>query len=272
MIVTGGRRGPADEAWPPGTPQAKEPPATDPVPWLIAGAVFAAYTVLSVSRYVRLDPGSWDLGIFTEYVKQIAHLKAPVVDIRGTGFNLLGDHFQPIIATIAPFFRLFPSPVTLLVAQALLTAVSVIPVSRAATALLGSKGAGRAIGAAYGFSWGLQQMINFDFHEISFAVPLVACSLSAFVRGRPRAAMAWALPLVLVKEDQGFTVAAIGILMILTARSRAEPSGGRMWPDGLRYGAVLVVWGIAWSVLEITVIIPHFNPGHHYPYWFDGGA
>ncbi|HWG61811.1 MAG TPA: DUF2079 domain-containing protein, partial [Streptosporangiaceae bacterium] len=47
---------------------------------------------------------------------------------------------------------------------------------------------------------------------------------------------------------------------------------GRMWPDGLRYGAVLVVWGIAWSVLEITVIIPHFNPGHHYPYWFDGGA
>ena len=53
-------------------------------------------------------------------------------------------------------------------------------------------------------------MINFDFHEIAFAVPLLAFSLSALVRGRIRAAVAWALPLVFVKEDQGFTVAAIG--------------------------------------------------------------
>ena len=66
------------------------------------------------------------------------------------------------------------------------------------------------IGAAYGLSWGLQQMIDFDFHEIAFAVPLLACSLSALLRGRTRAAVLWALPLVFVKEDQGFTVAAIG--------------------------------------------------------------
>src|SRR5215469_3350605 len=91
---------------------------TDPVAWLIALAAFLAYDVISVFKYLRLAPGSWDLGIFTEYVKQTAHLHAPVVAIRGTGFNLLGDHFQPIVALIAPFFRLFPTPETLLVAQA----------------------------------------------------------------------------------------------------------------------------------------------------------
>ena len=157
----------------------------DWVPWLIALAVFAAYTTISLSRYLQLDPGSWDLGIFTEYVRQLAHLRAPVVDIRGAGFNLLGDHFQPIVGLIAPVFLIFPSAATLLVVQALLTAVSVIPVSRAAAARLGT-GAGRMIGAAYGFSWGLQQMIDFDFHEIAFAVPLLACSLSALVRGKVR--------------------------------------------------------------------------------------
>jgi len=160
----------------------------DRVPWLIALAVFAAYVPISVFRYLRFDPTSWDLGIFTEYVKQYAGLHAPVVDIRGAGFNLLGDHFHPIVALIAPFFRLFPTSVTLLVAQALLAAVSVVPVSRAAADRLGT-GAGRAIGAAYGFSWGLQQMVEFDFHEIAFAVPLLACSLSALVRGRTRAAV-----------------------------------------------------------------------------------
>jgi uncharacterized membrane protein len=237
---------------------AGAPPRADRVPWLIALAVFAAYLPISVFRYLRLNPTSWDLGIFTEYVKQYAHLQAPIVDIRGAGFNLLGDHFHPIVALIAPFFRVFPTPVTLLVAQALLTAVSVVPVSRAAADLLGT-GAGRAIGAAYGFSWGLQQMVNYDFHEIAFAVPLLACSLSALVRGRMRAAVWWALPLVFVKEDQGFTLAAIGLLMVIVYK---RP----------RAGMLLAIWGLAWSFLAIIVIIPHFSPTHHYLYWADGGT
>jgi uncharacterized membrane protein len=259
--------------------------ALDPVTWVIALAVFVAYDTISVFRYLRLDPGSWDLGIFTEYVKQIAHARAPVVSIRGSGFNLLGDHFQPIVGLLAPFFRVFPTPETLLVAQALLTAVSVIPVCRAAQELLGTW-ASRGIGLAYGFSWGLQQMVNFDFHEIAFAVPLLAFSLSALVRRRLRPAVLWALPLVFVKEDQGFTVAAIGLviagsgLAMLRAARRSAAAGGpgrdpasepepAAW---IRAGALLAVWGLAWSVLAIMVIIPHFNPAHHYPYWNDGGV
>jgi uncharacterized membrane protein len=230
----------------------------DRVPWLIALAVFAAYLPISVFRYLRLDPTSWDLGIFTEYVKQYADLHAPIVNIRGAGFNLLGDHFHPIVALIAPFFRIFPTPVTLLVAQALLTAVSVVPVSRAAADRLGT-GAGRAVGAAYGFSWGLQQMVNYDFHEIAFAVPLLACSLSALVRGRMRAAVWWALPLVFVKEDQGFTLAAVGLIIALAYK---RP----------RAGLLLGAWGLAWSLVAIFVIIPHFSPTHQYLYWTDGGA
>ena len=146
--------------------------------------MFAVYLVISLFRYLQFDPSSWDLGIFTELVKQYAHLHAPVADVRGTGTNLLGDHFSPIIALIAPFFLAAPSAVTLLVAQAFLTAVSVLPVTWAAAEKLGRR-AGAAIGVAYGFSWGLQQMINFDFHEIAFAVPLLAFSLSALARGRP---------------------------------------------------------------------------------------
>src|SRR5215475_11102195 len=286
--------GPSRTAAQPRTSAAGTRP--DPVAWLIALATFAAYTTLSVARYQRLNPGSWDLGIYTQYVRQLAHLHAPLVAIRGPGFNLLGDHFQPIVALVTPFFRLFPTPVTLLVAQALLTSVSVVPVCRAARDRLGTA-VSRVIGAAYGFSWGLQQMIIFDFHEIAFAVPLLACSLSALVRRRPRAAAAWALPLVFVKEDQGLTVAAIGLVMIVLAsgawvRRRREGSAGPGVAAGgpaaagagpgdgdgpgagawAAAGAVLVVWGLGWSALAIAVIIPHFDPAHHYMYWSDGGV
>ncbi|MGE5134627.1 MAG: DUF2079 domain-containing protein [Gemmatimonadota bacterium] len=245
--------------------------------WLLALVAFAAYAAISVFRYLRLQPGSWDLGIYTEYVRQIAHLHMPVVPIRSPGFNLLGDHFQPIVALLAPFFRVFPSPLTLLIAQALLTAVSVVPVIRAARTLTGP-GVSLAIGAAYAFSWGLQQMVNFDFHEIAFAVPLLAFSLSALVTGRLLAAALWALPLVLVKEDQGFTVAVIGLIVLGAAlsvpghglRYRAGRAGRRRtWALA---GTFLLVWGLAWSAAEILVIIPHFNVAHHYQYWQAGGV
>ncbi len=245
----------------------------DPFIWVTSLAVFGAYLAISLFRLLQLNPSSWDLAIYTEYVKQSASLHAPVADVRAAGFNLLGDHFQPIVMVIAPLFRVFPSPVTLVAVQALLAALSVFPVSQAAREKFGGSGGSgigpsRAIAVAYGFSWGLQQMANFDFHEIAFAVPLLAFSLSALVRGRIKAAVWWALPLVFVKEDQGFTVAAIGLyLAIAGLRASADP-GGR---QRIKAGQILLIWGFAWSFLAIGVIIPHFNPAHQYDYWSDGG-
>ena len=263
----------------------------DPFTWATVCATFGAYCVISLFRLFQLHPTSWDLGIYTEYVKQYADLHAPIVDIRAAGFNLLGDHFAPGVAVLAPFFRVFPSPATLLVAQALLVAASVFAVGQAARERLGV-GQGRVIAVAYGFSWGLQQMIDFDFHEIALAIPLLAFSLSALARGRIKAAAWWALPLVFVKEDQGFTVGAIGLYLIISGLRAAGPWPGPAWlkkltgpghagadgaddPSGGRRtaaGQILLVWGFVWSSLAISVIIPHFNPAHHYAYWSDGGA
>ncbi len=255
----------------------------DPFIWVTSLAVFCAYLAISLFRLLQLNPSSWDLAIYTEYVKQSASWHAPVADVRTAGFNLLGDHFQPIVMVIAPLFRVFPSPATLVAVQALLAALSVFPVSQVAREKSGGSGVSgvsgvgpsRAIAVAYGFSWGLQQMANFDFHEIAFAVPLLAFSLSALVRGHIEAAVWWALPLVFVKEDQGFTVAAIGLyLAIAGARAARQPAAVGPDPDGRRRtkaGQVLLVWGFAWSFLAIEVIIPHFNPAHQYDYWSDGG-
>ena len=116
------------------------------------------------------------------------------------------------------------------------------------------------------------------------------------MRGKVRAAALWALPLVFVKEDQGFTAAAIGILIVIMSlarsaagrlaaagaapRIRGQDRGapGPRAQDGgagtvaLGWGALLTVWGLGWSLLAIAVIIPHFNPLHQYPYWTDGGV
>jgi uncharacterized membrane protein len=146
-----------------------------PKPALVAAGLFPVYLALSVTRHRRLHSTGYDLGISEQAVRAYAEFRAPVAELKGPGYHLLGDHFHPLLAAIAPVYRIWPSPITLLTVQALLFALSAVPVTRLATRVLGS-GPGLAIGAAYGLAWGVQSAVEFDFHEICLAVvPLAFC-------------------------------------------------------------------------------------------------
>ncbi|MFE6172631.1 DUF2079 domain-containing protein [Streptomyces sp. NPDC056464] len=227
-------------------------------PWLLAVVLFVGYAIVSVGRFRHLGQRSWDLGIFEQVIRSYAHLQAPVADLKGPGFNILGDHFSPVTVLLAPLYRVFPSPVTLLVAQAALFALSAVPVTRAAARLLGRQ-RGLAIGIVFGLSWGLQQAVDFDFHEICFAVPLIAFSLEALLARRWRAALLWAVPLVLVKEDLGFTLTAIALIVAWRARKDS--------PIAYRYAIGVAVLGAVALAVTLLVVIPSFNSGGTYDYW-----
>lgn len=229
-------------------------------PWVVAGGLFLVYLVLSVGRFRRMEWASWDLGIFEQAIRAYAHLEAPVADLKGPGANILGDHFSPIIALVAPVYRLFPGPVTLLVVQAALFALAAVPVTRAAGRFLG-RGRGIAVGVAYGLSWGIQRAVEFDFHEIAFAVPLIAFALEAVLARRWYAALLWGLPLVLVKEDLGFTLAALAAVVAWRSwRAKAPDRRAACTALGVAAGATV------FAVLVFTVFIPAFATAG-YGYW-----
>ncbi len=229
-------------------------------PYWLGGVLFVLYTTLSVSRHLRMLTMSWDLGIFEQAIRAYARLQAPIADLKGPGTNILGDHFSPVTALIAPLYRVFPTPLTLLVVQAALFALSAVPVTRLAAHLLG-RGRGLAVGIAYGLSWAVQRAVDFDFHEIAFAMPLLAFSLEAVVRRRWTAAVLWAAPLVLVKEDLGVTAAAIGVLVLVRLRGAGRDRRATALAAGL------VAFGLAAAALALGVIIPGFNNGGSYDYW-----
>jgi uncharacterized membrane protein len=225
-----------------------------PLPHVLLAAAFAlAWTVLSICRTLRGDDMSYDTAIFSEAVKGWATLGAPIADIKGAGYNLLGDHWSPILAILAPVWWVWPSPLMLVTVQALLFGWSVGVVSDTA-ARSTTRGRGVAIGLAYGLSFGLQRAVDSGFHEIAFAVPLLALVMRQLLRGRPERAVYWALPLLLVKEDLGLTVAALGVLIAVRRPHR--------W-----LGLLLAVIGLASTVADVLVFIPHFNAGHRYDYW-----
>ncbi|GAA2860336.1 hypothetical protein Acy02nite_56540 [Actinoplanes cyaneus] len=220
-------------------------------PYVVAAALFLLYTCWSVHRHRALLTRGYDLGIFEQAVRGYAGPGAPTSTIKGPGFNLLGDHFHPILALLAPLYRVFPGPVTLLVAQAALLAVSSIPVTALAGRVAGF-GAAVSAGIAYGMSWGLQSAVDFDFHEVAFAVPLLAFSLVAFVERRWVAAAGWAVPLIAVKEDLPATVAVIGMLLV--------------WRGRRRLGVTTIVVAVGSGLLIVGVLLPALNPTHVYAY------
>ncbi|MGV9315055.1 DUF2079 domain-containing protein [Streptomyces sp. NPDC003691] len=240
--------GPAPAPEPGGArPAARFPAAL--LPWAWAAGLFALYATVSVRRHLLIRTTGYDLGIFEQAVRAYAQLRPPVVPLRGEDFNLLGDHFHPAIAVLAPLYRIWPGPLTLLLAQAALLAVAVVPLAGWAREVLGRRAA-HAVALVYGLSWGIASAVAFDFHEVALAVPLVSAAVTALGRRRWRAAVAWAVPLVLVKEDLGLTLAAVGAY---TA-----------WKGPRRLGLLTAAGGLVASAVEIKLLLPAFNPAGGY--------
>ena len=294
---------------------------------LLAAAVMALYTYYSLQQMKHWVTPSWDLAIFTQMAQAYSHFSVPIVPIKGPGFNLWGDHFHPILVLLGPVYALFPSPTTLLIVQNALVAFAsfaIVRFTQRAFALgqkaeLAATGTaesaqnakpakyrdviptltGLLLGAGFALSFGVQQAIAAQFHEVAFAVPLLAMSLGYLVlasrvssteRARYLAyACWWSLPIAFVKEDMGITVAAIGLIIfirtgwlstavdILMPRLSAgtpAPMRTRMqqlyssWArtPAVAESTMVMIWGVFWSVVAIYVILPYFNSGGNFDY------
>ncbi|WP_435058282.1 DUF2079 domain-containing protein [Streptomyces sp. bgisy060] len=237
--TTGSRRGPASTA----------------------AVFFVLYAAFALREHARFETTGYDLGIFGQAVRAYAEGRAPSSEIRvttapagftGDAYPLLGDHFHPVLALLALPYRLAPHIETLLLAQAALVALAVYVLARSAQRHLPERTfAPLALGTACGLGWGTQQLIGFDFHEVAFAVPLLALACRAYLDGRPRAAACWAAALLLVKEDLGATVAVFGLLLV-----RQDRRAGLALAAGAAVGVPLIVY----------VVIPSFAADGRYAY------
>ena len=254
---------------------------------LVGAWVLIAY---SVGQWRSMTVPSWDLAIFAELAKAYAHGQAPIVPIKGDNYNLLGDHFHPILVLLGPIWRLFPTPLALLVVQDLLLAVSAWPLTRLATRLT-SRSVGTALGLFYVLSWGFQGAAQAQFHEIAFAVPMLAWASVAFVERRWKTCALWLVPLVLVKEDMGLTLIMAGGAIALRgwqdARARKLDDAGsgpakrrsgrfiRAWdelPTAVRLGARLALFGLLAFILTVFIIVPLLSPTGSWQYGLGGNA
>jgi uncharacterized membrane protein len=217
-----------------------------------AGAL-AFYLYHAFADQDRFLTTGYDLGIFDQAVRAYSHFQAPIVPLKGAGYNIFGDHFHPIIALLAPLYWIWNNVGVLLIAQAVLTAASVPVVYRFARRRAG-EWMSLLIAAVYAFGWPLQGLIDFDFHEVAFATPLLALAIDALDRRDDRQLAIWCALLLLVREDMGVLVALLGVLLLAQRRGRR------------RFAFAMIGVGVFTYWLTTSLIIPHFAHGHQFAY------
>jgi uncharacterized membrane protein len=224
---------------------------------VLAAAAAAAYATASIFRHSRFASNAHDLGIFDQSVWGWSRF-APEMDntVRNTPMVFI-DHFQPILALLAPVYWLWSDPRALLVVQSAALAAASVPLALWARRELGS-GAALALQVTYLGFWAVLAGNLFDFHDIALAAPALAVALYGLVERRDGLLVGGALAAALTREDMALTVAALGLVAVIRGRRRL--------------GAAIAAASIAWFVLAVNVVIPALS-GDEYEHWgYYGGG
>jgi uncharacterized membrane protein len=238
---------------------------------ILTALIAALYSVFSLIYYIRFRASAYDLVIFDQAIRSYSHFHLGISVIKGVHngfgphFSVLGDHFSPILAILAPLYWIYGGPQTLLVAQATLYALAIPPLWMFTRRAFGGGRkatiAAYLISAAYGLSWPIAAAAAFDFHEAAFAPVLTAIALERIQAGKLRGALISLGALLLVKEDMGLLVAGIGLYLLVSMTPTLPKQ---------RLVAIAVMVGSAvYTIFAVYVLIPAFGGQAGY-YWAYG--
>jgi uncharacterized membrane protein len=231
--------------------------------------IAAVYSVFALVLYTTYRDSSYDLVIFDQAVRSYSRFHLGVSIVKGlhngfsANFSVLGDHFSPIDIALAPLYWIWDGPQTLLVAQPVLFALAIPWIWVFTRRAFGGTGwkattAAYLVSVAYGLSWPIAAAVAYDFHEVAFAPLLIAIALERLQAGRLRGGLIALGLLLLVKEDMGLLVAGIGAALAVSFSP---------WVRRQRLiGGLLIVAGIAYTLLATDVLIPAFGGRADY-YW-----
>jgi len=200
----------------------------------------------SLAQHSAYNTNAYDLSWFDQLAWNAAHdhpFRSSFVP-----YNVLGNHFEPVVVLLGGLYRLWASPAALLVLQAVAVSLAAVPLYLAARRLLWSSLAALLIAAAYLLAPQLHRAVLFDFHPELLA-PLCLCSaFAALVYQRSGLALVMLSPVFLLKEDAWLIALGFALLCwLLHAR---------------RTAAVLFAVAAVYLVVVVGVLMPHVRAGY----------
>ncbi|MGH7662455.1 MAG: DUF2079 domain-containing protein [Vulcanimicrobiaceae bacterium] len=177
----------------------------DSFPWILAAAYALVFSILGALRYAVFR-NFVDFGIFAQTVASAFGCFCNTREGSHWAF-----HFSPILYAVGALDRVWHSPLTLVVIQAIACALT-IPAIYALVARRASRGTARLAAIVVALYPALAGLTFDDFHENGFAPAAVAWTLWAFDGGLLLATAAFAALALSIKEDQAVFLGVAGLL------------------------------------------------------------
>jgi uncharacterized membrane protein len=220
----------------------------------VYGLLFATAAVVV---YLAYQEQRLDLGDMVQAVWSTAHGHfLQVTTPSGREVNRLGLHADPFLVLFAPLWWIWPSPLLLLVVQALAVASGVLPVYWLARKALASERAGAHFAFIYLLFPATQYNALTDKtgpHPVSFAVPLILYAIWFLYTDRLFPFAVMALLAASTKEEIPIAVGCLGIWYAVRKGKRLA-------------GATIFVLGAAATLVDVLVVIPHYSPTGQSPF------
>jgi uncharacterized membrane protein len=229
-------------------------------PWGLAVTLCAllGYVILMISLQLRLYEnlhlGVWDLSYFNQALYNSLHGCPLCVsgDWEVVGKTLFAEHIYAIMLLLLPLYALIPRTELLFVVQAIVVAIGAVPLYLTARHHLRHEGLATVLAVGYllypPLQWANLNGIQFGFHPETFFPTLLMTAFHLLTTNRRRWSLLFFVLSVSVVEHYALTVAALGLWLALTDRSR--------WR---RFGLLLAVASVAWFVIAGFVLVPLFR-------------
>jgi len=174
---------------------------------------------VTVLRYLTFSTPNFDFGIFVNMFHNMKESFLPNVTCeRDVLLSHFAVHVSPIYYLILPFYVIFPSPITLQVAQAVILASAAIPLYLLARHLNFSKIASSAMCAVLCFYPALCGGCFYDIHENCFLVPLLLWMFYFYEKRKFVPFYVFVVLVMFVKEDAPVYIAFFALFMILSRK------------------------------------------------------
>jgi len=198
----------------------------------VAGLMLAT---LSVLRYTAYNAGMLDLGNMSQAIWSATQGRPLEFTYVSGNFSRLGFHVELIYFLLAPLYALWPSPVMLLIFQAVFFVLGAFPLYQLASRKLKQRYAARALALIYLMYPVAQTAVLFDFHGDTLTMPLVLFAIDALDRRAWRTYGLWLCLALSCKIYVAAPVTALGVTLWLTGRRKAglaTTSLGLIWGSG----------------------------------------
>lgn len=241
---------------------------------------FVYFGLYAHQRHLAFETGAFDLGVYAQPLWNFNQGRGLALSmIEDIGPVRWATHVEPILFLVAPLYRLWPHPATLLWLQVAWLSLSALPLYVLAVRRLHSEWTALVIVAAYFLMPATEAVTLFDFHAVTLAPLLLLSAIYFLDRALERQGQSfWLWPekkqptngSTSQRHTQPYSLLLTAYFLFLLAMSTKEDISLYVVMIGLyllalrrrwRESLTLMVSGAAWFYVASQVIIPAYRTG-----------